>query len=77
KFELKLTDQSTFSWSFDDGGKKTTVEGVFAIEGNTLAMEPDAGGQMAAELTKLTGSGFHFAVVGSPPGDKGLEFRKG
>jgi tetratricopeptide (TPR) repeat protein len=77
KFELKLTEKSTFSWSFEDGGKKTTVEGVYAINGNTLAMEPDAGGQMAAELTKLTGNGFHFAVVGSPPGDRGLDFKKG
>ncbi|HVJ87503.1 MAG TPA: tetratricopeptide repeat protein [Caulifigura sp.] len=76
-FELMLTDKNTFSWSFEDGGKKTTVDGVFAINGNTLAMEPDAGGSMAAELTKLTGAGFHFAVVGSPPGDKGLDFKKG
>jgi len=77
KFELKLTDKKTFSWTYDDKGKTTTVEGVYAVDGNTLAMEPDAGGTMAAELTKLTGSGFHFAVVGAPPGDKGLDFKKG
>jgi len=77
RFELKLTDKNTFSWIYENKGKTTTVEGVYAVQGNTLAMEPDAGGTMAAELTKLTGTGFHFAVVGAPPGDKGLDFKKG
>ncbi len=76
RYELVFTDKNTFRWTFEEKGKPTTVEGVFAIDGNTLAMQPDAGGTMAAELTNVKGNAFHFAVVGAPPGDKGLDFRK-
>ncbi len=76
KFNLSLTAQNTFTWSFEDDGKTTTVSGVFAVEDNTLAMQPDAGGTMVAELTNVKDGAFHFAVVGAPPGDQGLDFRK-
>jgi tetratricopeptide (TPR) repeat protein len=75
-FELKLTDADGFTWTYHDGEKTTKVEGVYAIEQNTLAMEPDAGGVMVAELTPPKGGKFHFQVVGGPPNDPGLDFAK-
>ena len=40
------------------------------------SMEPNADGILAAGLTKLAGTGFHFAVVGVPPGDKRFDIEK-
>lgn len=75
-FELKLTDKDTFSWTYTEKGKNTSIEGVFAVEQNTLALQPDAGGTMVAEVTPPKNGKFHFQVVGSPPDDKGLDFSK-
>jgi tetratricopeptide (TPR) repeat protein len=75
-FGLKLADDSTFAWTYTEKGKAKTIEGVFAVEQNTLALQPDAGGVMVAELTQPQNGKFHFQVVGAPPGDKGLEFSK-
>jgi hypothetical protein len=49
---------------------------VYAIEENSLALQPDAGGVMVAEVTARMHGKFHFQVVGSPPGDRGLDFAK-
>jgi len=74
-FQLELTDEGQFTWSYTNRGKTDTVTGVFAIDNNVLAMEPDSGGTMVAELTKNE-KGFHFAMVGAPEGDKGLDFQR-
>ncbi|QDT55923.1 hypothetical protein Pan44_39710 [Caulifigura coniformis] len=75
-FGLKLSDDSTFAWTYTEKGKAKSIEGVFAVEENTLALQPDAGGVMLAEISAPQNGKFHFQVVGSPPGDKGLDFSK-
>src|SRR5262249_50712165 len=51
KYDLKLQKDGTFTWSFTKRSRPETVKGVYTIEGNILAMEPDAGGILLAELT--------------------------
>jgi hypothetical protein len=51
------------------------VKGVYAIDQNKLAMEPNTGGTMLADLTKNS-MGFHFAMEGAPDKDPGLDFAK-
>ena len=67
-FTLVMDAAGKFTWTYKSQGKETVVDGVFAIESNTLAMEPDAGGAMVAEITPPAGGKFHFQMVGGPRG---------
>lgn len=76
QFELTLTADSAFTWSFSRGDKKESVKGVFAIDQNYLAMEPDAGGTMLAEIDLSSPTAFTFRMVGGGSDDPGLQFAK-
>jgi uncharacterized protein (TIGR03066 family) len=76
KFALELTQDGAFNWTYSQNGKSETVKGVYAIDGNVLAMEPASGGTMLAELTPPQAGSFSFALLGAPPGDPGLKFAK-
>jgi uncharacterized protein (TIGR03066 family) len=77
KFVMELTKDGTFSWTFTQAGKMQSVKGVFAVDGNVLAMEPESGGVMLAEVTQPKGGSFEFRLLGAPPGDPGLKFARG
>ena len=77
KFAMELTKDGNFSWTYTEKGKPQTVKGVYAVDGNVLAMEPESGGVMLAEVTEPKAGGFDFKMLGAPPGDKGLKFMKG
>jgi len=47
------------------------------MEGNVLAMEPDSGGVLLAELTTKGPDALHFKMIGGASDDPGLEFRRG
>lgn len=75
-FAMDLTKDGNFSWKYTQNGKSQEVKGVFAVDGNVLAMEPESGGQMLAEVTPPKGGSFKFKLLGAPPGDEGLKFAK-
>jgi tetratricopeptide (TPR) repeat protein len=77
KFELGLSQDGNFSWTYSQDGKSQTVKGVYALDGNVLAMEPESGGVMLAEVSEPQGGAFSFAMLGAPPGDPGLKFAQG
>lgn len=74
KFNLELTKEGNFTWAYFRGGKNQTVKGVFAMDGATLAMEPESGGVMLADVTVPQNGQFSFQMLGAPPGDPGLKF---
>ena len=76
QFELSLTKEGTFVWSYSRGKSKESVKGVFAVDQNNLAMEPDAGGTMLAEINISSPTQFQFKMIGSGPDDQGLVFVK-
>ena len=77
KFAMELTKEGAFSWTFTQAGKPQTVKGMYAVDGNVLAMEPESGGTMLAEVTPPQNGSFGFVLPGAPPGDPGLKFVKG
>ncbi len=77
EFELELLADGKFVWSFTQGKKKQSVKGVFGVDQANLAMEPDAGGTMLAEIDFINPSQFHFTMLGGDPKDPGLDFKKG
>jgi tetratricopeptide (TPR) repeat protein len=76
-YTMTLRKDGTFSWAFQKGARKQDAKGVYTVEGNVLAMEPDTGGVMLAELTVKGPDGMHFKMVGGPKDDVGLDFRRG
>jgi tetratricopeptide (TPR) repeat protein len=77
KYSMSLQKDGTFTWDFSRGSKKEQVKGVYTLEGNVLAMEPDGGGVMLAEVTLKGPDALHFKMIGGATDDPGLAFRRG
>ncbi|MFM2002611.1 MAG: hypothetical protein RI963_2037 [Planctomycetota bacterium] len=75
-FDLKLAQDGRFTWSYVRGKETQKVEGVYAMKDNNLALEPDAGGTMLAQVDFASPSEFRFLMIGGDPGDQGLQFAK-
>jgi hypothetical protein len=75
-FELTLDKDKSFTWVYREGKKREEVKGAFAIDGDVLALEPDAGGVMVAQINAPENGAFDFRTVGAPKSDKGLKFRQ-
>ena len=73
--QMALNKDGTFVWTYQQGGKDKKVRGIFDVDENTLAMQPDTGGTMLAEVD-LTGNSMKFKMVGGAENDPGLEFSK-
>jgi len=77
RFDLQLSEKGEFTWTHTIAGQKPeSVQGVYAIDGDSLAMQPDTGGTLLAKVTPPANGSFHFAIVGGPDVDPGLDFRK-
>ena len=74
-FELTLGKDKDFTWTYREGKKKEQVKGAYALNGNVLALEPDAGGIMLADITEPKDGTFVFRVDGAPKTDPGLTFK--
>lgn len=76
KFALTLTGEGEFTWKYNRGQKEQTVKGAYAVDRNTLAMEPESGGVMLAELTPQGKDAFAFKTVGAKESDPPLKFAR-
>jgi len=74
-FTLTLTKDGTFDWVSKDDQKTIDQKGVFGVEGETLAMEPDGGGVLVGKVSKPENGSFKLELVGGLPDDKALEFK--
>ncbi|QDT52934.1 Tetratricopeptide repeat protein [Caulifigura coniformis] len=77
-FTLTLTPDGTFEWVSKGKEEDKTIDqkGVFGVEGETLAMEPDGGGVLVGRVTKPENGAFKLELVGGLPDDPALEFKK-
>lgn len=76
RFDLELTQEGAFTWTFTRGETKESVKGAFAVDQDSLAMEPDAGGTMLAQIDFTKPDQFKFLMVGGEPNDPGLLFAR-
>jgi tetratricopeptide (TPR) repeat protein len=76
KYSVSLRKDGTFMWAFDRGSRKQEVKGVYTVEDNVLAMEPDTGGVLLAELTATGPDTLHFKMIGGASDDPGLKFQR-
>jgi hypothetical protein len=75
-YSMSLRKDGSFTWAFTHGVRKQEVKGVHTVEDNILAMEPDSGGVMLAEVTLKEPDTLHFKMIGGASKDPGLEFRR-
>jgi tetratricopeptide (TPR) repeat protein len=75
-YSMNLKKDGTFTWGFNRGKRKQESKGVYTIEGNVLAMEPDTGGVLLAELTAKGQDGLNFKMIGGAKDDAGIDFRR-
>jgi hypothetical protein len=75
-FELTLDQDKGFTWVHRQGKKRQEVKGAYALDGDMLVLEPDAGGVMLAEISTPQNGSFDFRAVGTPKTDKALKFQK-
>lgn len=72
QFQLQLTEKDEFIWTYTQGGKSQTVKGAYTVRAKNLAMEPDSGGVMLADITLDQGT-LDFSMIDGGPK---LEFHK-
>jgi tetratricopeptide (TPR) repeat protein len=77
QFQLDLAKDGSFVWTYSRGKDKQSMKGAFAVDQNNLALEPDSGGTMLAEIDIANPSQFLFKMIGGDANDPGLEFKKG
>jgi len=75
-FEMMLTKEGEFTWKYTKGKKEQVVRGAYAVDRNTLAMEPAAGGVMLAEVALQPNDALSFKMIGSPEKEPPLMFAK-
>ncbi len=76
-FQLDLTKEGSFVWTYSRGKEKQSVKGAFAVDQNNLALETnDGGGTMLAEIDFTNPSQFKFKMIGDGEKEPGLEFKK-
>jgi len=75
-FKLELGQDDSFVWTYTERGQSQSVKGTWAVDGNTLAMEPDQGGVMLANLTMKGDDEMHFQMFSADQSDPGLDFKK-
>jgi tetratricopeptide (TPR) repeat protein len=76
KFDLTLSSDSHFVWTFSQGDRKEELSGEYSTEGNLLILEPEDSGTMIGKVQLDGNEKFNFRVVGAPPEDKGLVFKR-
>jgi tetratricopeptide (TPR) repeat protein len=75
-FELTLDKDKGFTWVYREGKKRQEVKGAYAVNGDVIALEPDEGGVMLAQISAPQNGTFDFRTVGAPKTEKGLTFQK-
>jgi len=73
---MALAKDGTFEWTYKEGSKTDDIRGVFAIDGDTLALQPDSGGTMLAEVDLASQGTLKFIMIGAPEKDPGLNFSR-
>jgi tetratricopeptide (TPR) repeat protein len=75
-FEMTLTKDGAFTWKYTKGKKEQMMKGAYAVDQNTLAMEPAAGGVMLATVAPQSNGAISFKMIGSPEKDPPLNFTR-
>lgn len=74
-FTLSFGDESKFVWEFSKKGKNEKTEGTYTMADGTLVLQASSENMLVGKISP-EGNGFRLILMGGPPGDKGLVFKK-
>ncbi len=75
-FDLTIKEDGSFVWLFERDDHRQSVRGVFAVDQNQLALQPDAGGAMLADITMFGTDEMQFKMISGDSTDTGMRFKK-
>ena len=76
-FELTVDESGKFIWKATPKGKQPlTIDGNLTTTSDMLILESKDQGSMVGNVTPGGPNQFQFVSTGSPPGDKGLTFKR-
>ena len=76
-FELTIDEQSQFTWkATPKEGQPVTISGPLAATSDTLVLESNDQGTMVGRVASEGADQFRFVIMGGPPDDKGLTFKR-
>ena len=77
KIGLVIKADGTFTWTVESkDGKKDSFGGTFTLDENLMVLNRSGGGALMGRVTALAENSFLFKMVGGPPNDQGLTFKK-
>jgi tetratricopeptide (TPR) repeat protein len=76
EYRVSFADDGSFRWTYASGKQKEEIGGVYAVDGDVLAMEPDSGGMLAARISKPSSKALVFEPAGAPSGSASLKFQQ-
>ena len=74
---LTVKDDGSFAWDFTKGDKSEGFEGEYSMNDDGLLVLDSPDAQMVATVALPDDATLKFLIAGGPPGDPGLEFKKG
>jgi tetratricopeptide (TPR) repeat protein len=75
QFDMTLDKAGKFTWKYTRGTNSQSVSGVYAVDKSVLALEPDSGGNMLADVA-IEGGRLVFRMSGGDATDPPLQFAK-
>jgi len=75
-FDLTIKEDGSFVWLFERDNHRQSVRGVFAVDQNQLALQPDSGGAMLADITMFGTDEMQFKMISGDSTDAGMRFKK-
>lgn len=73
---LAFKDDGRFIWTYKNGDKSNEFDGEFSMNDDGLLVLDAEESQMVASVALPQDGELKFILVGGPPGDPGLDFRK-
>ncbi|OYW24925.1 MAG: hypothetical protein B7Z55_00780, partial [Planctomycetales bacterium 12-60-4] len=67
QYQLQLTSNDEFVWTYTKGGQSQSAKGAYTVRAKSLAMEPDSGGVMLADIDMEANGNLKFAVIDNGP----------
>ena len=77
EFELTIDDEGRFVWKATlSEGEPVEISGEYGLDGDIIELASPEDGTMVARVVSGGADAFQFILLGGPPSDEGLEFRR-
>jgi len=76
KIHFTMTAAGDYTWAFINAGQSSQLKGTYGLDDKGLLVLTSDDTQMVSAVELKENKSLHFALVGAPDGDPGLDFSK-